>query len=212
MISSVFLFFYLLFCCDVVSSLTVKGVSRIISCQGNLQLLQQASQVYVDAVWPNQLSRDRDNLIRTQFREFRLRYAGREREGDMLVCCQEKQVVACIGLDWYDIVEGDRKPLLSNLAVATECRRQGIARKLIKEVEGIIKDEWHQKHCYLSVNQYNLAAVKLYRKSGYKVVRRDVDGSINVPGRAGNLQPLPSVILWMRKPFNFWTLLLSLSR
>ena len=87
----------------------------------------------------------------------------------------------CLVLDVDDVVQGyasarvesDEIPILHvvNLAVAPEARRQGKGRMLLA---GILKHgrdagcEW----AYLEVRAANLAAIRLYRKAGFKTFRK----------------------------------------
>lgn len=54
--------------------------------------------------------------------------------------------------------------VLSNLAVSPNHRRQGIAFKLCKEVERVVKDEWSFDKLHLRVESSNDAARALYEK------------------------------------------------
>ena len=61
---------------------------------------------------------------------------------------------------------------LSNLAVQSECRRQGIAYELLQRCESLGK-EWGMVDLYLHVREDNRAARKLYERCGYRVKRLD---------------------------------------
>jgi ribosomal protein S18 acetylase RimI-like enzyme len=54
--------------------------------------------------------------------------------------------------------------VLSNLAVSPNYRRQGIAFKLCKEVERLVKEEWSFDTLHLRVESSNDAARALYEK------------------------------------------------
>ncbi|ACK70319.1 GCN5-related N-acetyltransferase [Gloeothece citriformis PCC 7424] len=61
---------------------------------------------------------------------------------------------------------------ISNLAVSSHCRRQGIARKLLLKCEQIAL-EWGFKELYLHVLEDNHVAKQLYLSSGYQLHRID---------------------------------------
>ena len=65
-----------------------------------------------------------------------------------------------------------RYPYLSNLAVRTECRRQGIARHLLSACERVVLD-WGFQDIYLHVLESNYPARQLYLKAGYQVQETD---------------------------------------
>lgn len=61
-----------------------------------------------------------------------------------------------------------RYPYLSNLAVLAECRRQGVALKLLQTCERIALD-WGFQEVYLHVLENNHQARRLYWKAGYRL-------------------------------------------
>lgn len=63
-------------------------------------------------------------------------------------------------------------PYLSNLAVKLDCRRQGIAQRLLEASEKAVKD-WGCRDLYLHVLEDNYQARRLYSKAGYKVKQTD---------------------------------------
>jgi len=62
---------------------------------------------------------------------------------------------------WYILDEAE----LANVAVAKNCRRQGIAAKLLKYC---IKRHPEVSRVYLEVEKTNTGAISLYRKFGFK--------------------------------------------
>jgi ribosomal protein S18 acetylase RimI-like enzyme len=76
---------------------------------------------------------------------------------------------------------------ISNLAVSTHARRQGVAQKLCQQAESIAKDEWYYDRVYLKVEASNDAAIKLYAdKLGYTCVYHvDSDPAIRLDASAG---------------------------
>lgn len=65
---------------------------------------------------------------------------------------------------------------ISNLAVSPNCRRQGIARKLLSKCEQIAR-EWGFEELYLHVLEDNHVAKQLYLNSGYQLYK--IEFSIN---------------------------------
>lgn len=61
---------------------------------------------------------------------------------------------------------------ISNLAVSSHCRRQGIARKLLLKCEEIAL-QWGFEELYLHVLENNNVAKQLYLNSGYQLHRID---------------------------------------
>jgi ribosomal-protein-alanine acetyltransferase len=55
--------------------------------------------------------------------------------------------------------------------VATNYRRKGIASKMLKETEEILKEKGITE-CHLEVREDNAAALKLYQNSGYQKISR----------------------------------------
>jgi GNAT superfamily N-acetyltransferase len=68
--------------------------------------------------------------------------------------------------------QSDRYPYLSNLAVHTTCRRQGVAGKLLLSCEQIAKS-WGFNDLFLHVLENNHQARQLYLKLGYELERVD---------------------------------------
>jgi GNAT superfamily N-acetyltransferase len=80
-------------------------------------------------------------------------------------------VVGMVGVevDRVNVSEEEREewPVMSNLSVGRDSRRQGIAELLVKEVERVVgPGGWGFPQCYLLVEKANVPAVKLYRKLG----------------------------------------------
>lgn len=64
------------------------------------------------------------------------------------------------------------KPIcvMSNLAVSTKARRQGIAQRLCQQVESLVKNQWGYDEIYLLVETANVAARSLYEsKLGFRL-------------------------------------------
>ncbi len=77
----------------------------------------------------------------------------------------EDELVAYIGywfmVDYYDI---------ANLAVKTEYKKQGLASKLLEEIERLAKEDGIE-NIFLEVSVHNEAAINLYLKHGYKKLK-----------------------------------------
>ena len=125
-----------------------------------------------------------------------------------LVLCQlpTGELTGCAGIEVSQIPDKSLQslktqsgPLMSNLAVGREFRRKGIAEKLVKEVERLVRYEWGYDDCYLYVEERNKAAVKLYRKMGYKKMWVDKEATTLLPSTNGKLQNSSTNIVCMRK-------------
>jgi hypothetical protein len=64
----------------------------------------------------------------------------------------------------------DLQPYLSNLCVSEEARGKGLGKSLVHCVERIAADRWGYNNMYLHVDLENDAALKLYKKQGYRDV------------------------------------------
>lgn len=67
-----------------------------------------------------------------------------------------------------------RYPYLSNLAVLTDYRRQGVAQQLLRTSERVALD-WGFRELYLHVLENNHRARRLYLKAGYQVQSVDIN-------------------------------------
>jgi ribosomal protein S18 acetylase RimI-like enzyme len=191
------------------------------STRGDIPTLLEASNFFVDAFWvgkpgggATELSdKQRRSISTTQFGEFRSRYAGRAPGQAELVICQlpdTGEITGCAGIEVSPIpYNNDLKstktyngPLMSNLAVSKQFRRKGIAEKLVKEVERIVRIEWGYDDCYLYVEERNKAGVKLYQKLGYKKMWIDKDATTLLPSTNGKLENSSTNIVCMRKRLN----------
>ena len=85
------------------------------------------------------------------------------------------QVVGTIELTLRPIsLLGKCLPYISNLAVSTDCRRQGVALKLLERCEQIVA-HWGFREIWLHVLEDNLTAQHLYRKKGYTTFKIETD-------------------------------------
>jgi len=60
-------------------------------------------------------------------------------------------------------------PYISNLAVASQCRCQGVGKQLLFACEEMVR-QWGHHHLYLHVMDDNTPARRLYAKAGYQLV------------------------------------------
>lgn len=186
------------------------------SAYGDANLLLQASDFFVDSFWVSKVgggadvltSKQRSSLSKTQFNEFRGRYAGVSRGQSELIVCQlpSGEVVGCAGIEVTPIPEGSLKgktgpqyPLMSNLAVSRQYRRKGIAEKLVKEAERVARKEWGYNLVFLYVEERNVPAVRLYQKLGYRKTWIDKDATTLLPKSNGRLSTEPTKIVCMKK-------------
>lgn len=186
------------------------------SAYGDANLLLEASDFFVDSFWVGKVgggadvltSKQRLSLSKTQFKEFRGRYAGVTRGESELIVCQlpAGDIIGCAGIETTAIPEGSLKakagpryPLMSNVAVSREYRRKGIAEKLVKEAERISRKEWGYNQVFLYVEERNVPAVRLYQKLGYRKVWVDDDATTLLPTSNGRLGNEPTKIVCMKK-------------
>ena len=118
--------------------------------------------------------------------------------GAMIIAEEDSFVVGCVGIDLQILDKSTNKiskydafinneddeivvPILANLAVKRERRRQGIAKALLKYCDSFVQES-NYNELYLLVNEENISAYKLYNKSGYKKVFSDEDATCVVPG------------------------------
>lgn len=87
------------------------------------------------------------------------------KENVYIVCKDNGKVLGYCGM-WTVLGEGN----ITNMAVAKEYRRQGIAKLLMSEMERISIEENGVYVFFLEVRQSNENAKKLYEKMGYKPI------------------------------------------
>ena len=120
-----------------------------------------------------------------------------------------KTTIACVGVEVDRIPQGGLKgptwkqaPLMSNLAVARQYRRRGLAERLVQAVEDVVRREWGYDECFLYVEERNRGALQLYRKLGYRIVWRDATAQTLLPTPDGSLNSASTVMVCMRKNLN----------
>eukprot|EP00978_Attheya_sp_CCMP212_P044609 scaffold316196_cov59-Attheya_sp.AAC.1 len=92
-----------------------------------------------------------------------------------------------------------RAPLMSNLAVGRKFRRKGIAEDLVVAAEELARKQWGFDSCYLYVEKKNSAAIKLYRKLGYKTSWEDPNATTLLPAESGDIQNSQTTLVCMKK-------------
>eukprot|EP00899_Mesostigma_viride_P008467 jgi/Mesvir1/17621/Mv08847-RA.1 len=90
-----------------------------------------------------------------------------------------------------------KRPVVANLAVKKEYRRQGLARRLMLACEEICVD-WGYGEIWLLVEAGNTRALKLYRKLGYRKVRDD-RGASSFKVVDGEIEEVSVTNVYMRK-------------
>jgi len=93
------------------------------------------------------------------------------------------------------------RPFMSNLAVAREYRKRGIASQLCQGVESEAKS-WGYTEVLLKVEKDNRRAQRLYRRLGYRVVGIDKAAEKPEAGPSG-LRFVPTSQVVMRKDLRF---------
>ena len=85
----------------------------------------------------------------------------------ILVACIEDQIVGFI-----DYMITFNSATITQIAVDSKFRKQGIATKLLIEMENTFPTDIEEvvENTTLEVRESNLAAINLYKKSGYEVV------------------------------------------
>eukprot|EP00216_Chloropicon_sp_CCMP2111_P005258 CAMPEP_0198234664 /NCGR_PEP_ID=MMETSP1446-20131203/631_1 /TAXON_ID=1461542 ORGANISM="Unidentified sp, Strain CCMP2111" /NCGR_SAMPLE_ID=MMETSP1446 /ASSEMBLY_ACC=CAM_ASM_001112 /LENGTH=344 /DNA_ID=CAMNT_0043915483 /DNA_START=409 /DNA_END=1443 /DNA_ORIENTATION=- len=94
-------------------------------------------------------------------------------------------------------VEPILRPIVANLAVAKRSRRKGVAKKLMRQCEDIARSEWGYDEIWLLVEDDNRKAKKLYKKLGYKTIRKNPDTSFKVVD--GRVTEVDVTNVYMRK-------------
>lgn len=180
--------------------------------------LVEAGKFFTDAFWAGKVGggaktltqSQSSSLERQQVLEFRRRYgkkmSNRDRRAELLLCRNGGgEFMGCAGLEIDNISKADglsnrfSAPLMSNLAVGKKFRRRGIAEDLVKAAEDMARKQWGYNECYLYVEKRNTAAVKLYRKLGYRPVWEDNKAKTLVPTEKGQVRNEPTVIVCMKK-------------
>jgi GNAT superfamily N-acetyltransferase len=119
----------------------------------------------------------------------------------LFVKIPKKEIMGCAGIE-VDVIGGGvdvRAPLMSNLAVGRNFRRKGIAEDLVVAAEDLARKQWGFDSCYLYVEKKNTAAIKLYRKLGYKKSWEDPNATTLLPAESGGIQNSRTTLVCMKK-------------
>lgn len=158
------------------------------------------------------------SLVRDQNMDLRARYGRNQMGGGGLECAiltadtEYKETIGCVALgvtpfvgdaaqlairDLYNYPEdATLRPVVANLAVNPAARRRGIAKRLMREAEGVCK-EWGYDEVWLLVEKDNVKARKLYGKLGYKVIRSEEDETYKL--KEGRIVQMDCTNVYMRK-------------
>ncbi|MGQ9838664.1 MAG: GNAT family N-acetyltransferase [Cyanobacteriota bacterium] len=102
--------------------------------------------------------------------DLRLRLGSR----DPYYCCLAASVGSCVvgmaEISLRTLTHG-KYPYLSNLAVLSRWRRQGVARQLLLSAEGVVQ-VWGYRNLHLHVLENNLPARQLYAQLRYTPIER----------------------------------------
>lgn len=85
-----------------------------------------------------------------------------EKDNGYVLCIFCEDCVAALLTGYYAAGEGD----ITNVAVAPEHRRKGLAQRLIAEFERLLPDD--SENIFLEVRESNTPAIELYKKCGFE--------------------------------------------
>jgi ribosomal protein S18 acetylase RimI-like enzyme len=205
-----------------IGAILLKPKNTIQPSDGDDEILINAAKTFTIAFWNGKTggvkelsTKQSKSLTKSQITEFRRRYgfkmnnpsARNDKRSELVVCENKKNgdIMGCAGIEVCKIQTPNGKsiefnaPLMSNLAVGKEYRRRGLAEDLVKAAEQLALREWGYDECYLFVEKQNKAAVRLYRKLGYKNMWEDDTATTLVPTARGSVISAPTVIICMKK-------------
>lgn len=87
-----------------------------------------------------------------------------EKENGYVLCIFDNDRIAALLTGYYAVGEGD----ITNVAVAPEYRRRGLAQKLIAEFEILLPGD--SEEIFLEVRESNFPAIALYEKCGFEKI------------------------------------------
>lgn len=179
------------------------------------------AEVCAACLFTPETKEDRAVLTATLCRDLSDRYSSRNRAENTLIVAEDTGdggIVGSVGIEvsrltrsalnqeqasadeWIESAE--MRPLLSNLAVLRDYRRQGIAKRLCRDAEAAAKS-WGYTEMMLKVEKGNRKALNLYRSLGYRVVATDRNAEKPVVSAAGGLRYVKTVNIAMRKDLRF---------
>lgn len=86
------------------------------------------------------------------------------KKNGIVLYIEENSTISGLICGYYAVGEGD----ITSVAVHPECRRQGLALKLIREFEKQLPND--TEDIFLEVRESNTAAISLYEKCGFGAV------------------------------------------
>eukprot|EP00286_Rhodomonas_abbreviata_P005178 CAMPEP_0181327734 /NCGR_PEP_ID=MMETSP1101-20121128/22278_1 /TAXON_ID=46948 /ORGANISM="Rhodomonas abbreviata, Strain Caron Lab Isolate" /LENGTH=283 /DNA_ID=CAMNT_0023436451 /DNA_START=36 /DNA_END=887 /DNA_ORIENTATION=+ len=162
--------------------------------ESDTQSLKTVAEFFVAAFFQDykaEATLSREQLKRLggeQFADMRQRYGGYvPLPSAMLVARTGEEIVGCAGLEIALVSQNNKlmpktranieagytaRPLLANLAVSPNFRRQGLARQLCIAGEDTVRS-WGYTELLLLVESANEPALRLYKSLGYSEVWRD---------------------------------------
>lgn len=87
-----------------------------------------------------------------------------EKENGYVLCIFYEDCIAALLTGYYAAGEGD----ITNVAVAPEYRRKGLAQRIIAEFERLLPND--AENIFLEVRESNAPAIELYKKCGFEKI------------------------------------------
>lgn len=191
------------------------------SCVKSNQEIQQVAKFFTESFWTRKggkaLADSQFQLVySSQISEFRksyptqksfMTYGSNSNEKSKLFVCRtkEKEICGCIGVQMSTIedIKNDgsaiEAPVISDVVVGYNFRRMKLAEYLVRYMHDFIVEEWDCNSVYLYVDESNTPAVKLYKKMGYDVISKDLNGQVMRVNESGGISAVSASILCMRK-------------
>lgn len=190
------------------------------SCVKSNQEIQQVAKFFTESFWTRKgeqaLADSQFQLVySSQISEFRKSYPpqksfvtyGNSNEKSKLFVCRtkEKEICGCIGVQMSTIndIKKDgyavEAPVISDVVVGCKFRRMKLAEYLVRYIHDFILEEWDCSSVYLYVDESNTPAVKLYKKMGYEVISKDLNGQVMRVNESGGISAASASILCMHK-------------
>lgn len=190
------------------------------SCVINNQEIQQVAKFFTESFWTRKgeqvLADSQFQLVySSQISEFRksyppqkpfTTYGNSNYKSKLFVCrTKEKEICGCIGVQMSKIdgIKNDgyaiEAPVISDVVVGYNFRRMKLAEYLVRFIHDYILEEWGCNSVHLYVDESNTPAVKLYKKMGYEVISKDLNGQVMTVNESGGITAVSASILCMRK-------------
>lgn len=171
-------------------------------------LIAKVGDLCADCLFEPESQKDRQQLSHEMSRNILSRFTPLNERPNALIIAEvhvqgQRQVVGSCGIEAAPVTPEGRlsaklstdaqrmvvRPLLSNLVVDPEYRRQGIATRLMHEAETLARS-WHFDELLIKVESENVIARALYEQLGFQAVA--VDALAEKP------QPGVDRVLWVR--------------